>query len=189
MKKILENKIFRIATKTIEIIFFAVIILYLIFIVFQRLSNNKAIMGYRAFTVATESMKKVYNVGDVIVVKEVNPDTLKVGDDVTYYGTKDDFAGKIITHRIIDIDDSTGKKVFTTKGVANPVEDPTITEDQLYGKVLGKLLFITFISTTIRSQYGFFFIIFVPIVLILFTEVADAIVEAKEARRKKDGKE
>ena len=46
----------------------------------QKLSNNKSINGYRVFTILTGSMKNVYDINDVVLVKEINKDKLKEGD-------------------------------------------------------------------------------------------------------------
>ena len=63
-----------------------IIFVYLI-IVTQRISNNdKAFLGFRIFRVQTGSMIPVYNIGDVILVKEKGLDKISVGDDVTYWG-------------------------------------------------------------------------------------------------------
>jgi len=78
--------------------------LYLSFIGIQRFSNNSSICGYRMFTVATGSMVPVYEVGDVIVVKETTLKDLKVGDDVTYYGIKNDFKDSPITLKWFDLE-------------------------------------------------------------------------------------
>lgn len=187
LEKILNNKIFKFVYKFLEIIIFGLLILYVAFIAFQRMSNNSAIGGYRMFTIATASMEPVYNIDDVIAVKEVDYKSLKVGDDVTYMGNRLDVAGKIITHRIIKIDTkSDGTLVFTTKGVNNDVEDPTIEENQIFGKVTNKLVLITFISQVIHNQYGFFFLIFSPIVIFIFLEIADTIYESRLEKREKE---
>ena len=64
---------------TVAIIFICIII------VVQKVTNNKnAFLGYRIFRVQTGSMIPKYQIGDVILVKEVDPDKIKVNDDVTY---------------------------------------------------------------------------------------------------------
>ena len=130
LRKILDSKYFQIPYRIIKTIIFLILVLYVAFIVIQRVSGNQSVFGYRIFTVATGSMVPDYNVNDVLAIKEVNHDELKIGDDITYLGTKQDVNGKIVTHRIIDIEMKDGKKVYLTKGINNEVEDPTI-EDNL----------------------------------------------------------
>ena len=125
----------------------------------QRFSNNDfAIAGIRIFNVATGSMEPVYNVGYVLIVKEVEPDTLRVGDDITYLGKEDTFAGKVITHRIIRVEKTSLGKRFQTQGVANDSPDPLVDQSQVYGKVLGKSTILTLL-TGLTQNMGLFYAI------------------------------
>ena len=57
-------------------------------IVTQRVSNNEnSFLGFRIFKVETGSMIPKYQIGDVILIKEKDINKIKVGDDVTYFGT------------------------------------------------------------------------------------------------------
>ncbi|HIR49511.1 MAG TPA: signal peptidase I [Candidatus Faecimonas gallistercoris] len=187
LRKILDSKYFQIPYKILKTIIIIVMFLYLAFIIVQRISGNQSILGYRIFTVATGSMIPKYNINDVLAIKQINTDELKVGDDVTYLGNRYDVNGKIVTHRIIDIKTENGKKIYITKGINNTVEDPAIEASQIYGKVIGKIPIVTQINHTIKNQYGFFFLIFLPIVIIIFLEIADTVTEIK--RGKKDVEE
>ena len=117
--------------------------MYVAFIALQRLSGNSSIAGYRLFTVATGSMEGVYNINDVIAVKDYNTKNLKVGDDIAFIGNRGGLENKLVTHRIIKIEEGTSGRIFTTKGVKNNVEDPSITEDQVLGKVSGVVPVVT----------------------------------------------
>lgn len=184
LRKILDSKYFQIPYKIIKTIIFLVLICYLAFIIIQRVSGNQSVFGYRLFSVATGSMVPDYNIDDVLAIKDVNPDELQVGDDITYLGNKQDVNGRIVTHRIISIEEKNGKKEYVTKGINNSVEDPTIEANQIYGKVIGKVPIITEINHIVKNQYGFFFLIFLPLVIVVFLEIADTITEMK--RDKKD---
>ena len=189
LRKILDSKYFQIPYRIIKTIIFLILVLYVAFIVMQRVSGNQSVFGYRIFTVATGSMVPDYNVNDVLAIKEVNHDELKIGDDITYLGTKQDVNGKIVTHRIIDIEMKDGKKVYITKGINNEVEDPTIEDNQIYGKVVGKIPIVTEINHIIKNQSGFFFLIFLPLVIVIFFEIADTVTEIKRDKKEKDEKE
>ncbi len=179
MQKLLDNKIFKVLTTIIKVAFLFVIIAYLAFILVQKIGDNKSIGGYRVFTILTGSMKGVYDINDVVLVKEVDKKTLKVGDDIAYLGEKDSYKGKIVTHRIINIENKNNQMIIHTKGVSNILEDPVITNNKIYGKVESKLTFISLINKTIKNKYGFFFLIFVPLVLVIFLEIADTITDQK----------
>ncbi len=178
MKKIFDNKVFKIVTGCIKAFIIFIMVFYVGFVIAQRISGNKSIMGYRFFTVATGSMKGVYNINDVIVVCDFDVKNLKVGDDVAYLGTRAGLEGKIIVHRIIRIENaSDGKLLFTTKGVNSNVEDPVIKSEQILGKVSGKLPVITQINHLVRSQVGFFSLIFCPLVLVIVLEILQTITD------------
>lgn len=189
LRKILDSKYFQIPYKIIKAIIFIVLLLYVVFTIIQRVSGNQSIFGYRLFAVATGSMVPDYNINDVLAIKEVNHNELKVGDDITYLGKKQDVSGKIVTHRIIDIEEKNGKKTYLTKGINNEVEDPTIGDNQIYGKVVGKVPVVTQINHIVKNQYGFFFLIFLPLVIVIFLEIADTVTEMKQDKIEKDKKE
>lgn len=180
MKRLLENKTFQIIYTIIKIFVVAMLSIYLLFVIVQRFTNNSSILGYRVFTIATGSMEPVYNINDVILVKDTDPSTLKKGDDIAYLGNRDAVKGLIVTHRIIRIETfSDGKVHYTLKGVNNKYEDPSITEDQILGKVVGKLPVVNFINHVVKNIYGFFFLVFCPLVLVIFLEIADTIIDMK----------
>lgn len=189
LRKILDSKYFQIPYKIIKVMIIIVMVTYVTFIIAQRVSGNKSIFGYRIFTVATGSMIPDYDINDVLAIKKVNSNDLKIGDDITYLGKKLDVNGKIVTHRIIDIKTENGVKEFITKGVNSAAEDPAITDNQIYGKVLGKIPVVTTINHIIKNQYGFFFLIFLPLVTVVFLEIADTVTEIKTEKKKVEDNE
>ena len=183
MKKISEffsNKIFKFTFGLLRFIVYGFLIIYVAFILFQRVTNKSSFMGYRFLNEATGSMIPVYDIHDVIIVKEVDANTLKVGDDVAYKGTRGGLEGKIITHRIIKIEEkNNGDLVFFTKGVNSSAEDPSIVANQILGKVEGKLFFINQINHIVKSNAGFFFLVFCPLVLVICLEIAQSFIEVQ----------
>lgn len=162
--------------------FFIVCVFSIIFL--QRVSNNSInLAGFSIYTVVTESMYPKYKVYDMILVKSVDTKLIKVHDDVVYKGEKSDFQGKIVTHRVEDITEDNGVLTFTTKGINNDIEDPLVNENQIMGKVVHKLLLLSLISKVINNTYGFYFLIFVPLVIVIFLEVMESIEEKKELKK------
>ena len=179
MGSIFNNKIFKIVYGTLKTIFFIILILYVVFICVQRLSGNNSVFGFRLFTVATGSMKGVYNVNDDIAVKDFDNKKLKVGDDIAFVGNRGGLENKLVTHRIIKIEEESNVRIFTTKGVKNSVEDPSITESQILGKVVGVVPVVTQINHVVKSQLGFFCLIFWPLVLVIVLEILQTITDIK----------
>ena len=179
MKKILDNIVFKIVTGIIKVCFICIIILYLSFIIIQRMTGNNSVFGYRLFTVATGSMAGVYDINDVIAVKDYDISKLKIGDDIAYRGNKGGLEGMLITHIIINIEDTDKGRLFTTKGVNSLAEDPKIEESQILGKVVGVVPIITQINHIVKTQLGFFLLVFCPLVLIIVLEVLQTITDIK----------
>ena len=160
-----KMKALKITLKILRSILTIALFILLIFVVAQRFSKGKIDMfGYQAYTVVTGSMEPEIKIGDIIVIKNVNPDTLKVGDVVTYEGSTGDLTGHIITHRIIALrkDEKDNKYYYTTQGDANDTEDPEINEDNIRGKVIYKSVVFSFVSRLMTNDiwyYGLFIVI------------------------------
>lgn len=142
------------------------IIFIMIWAVVQKVSNNKfSIGGIKIFTVITGSMIPVYNIGDIIIVKEVKAEELKVNDDIVYNGEKGNVRNKTITHRIVEINKKEdGNYRIVTKGVANTARDPEINQTQVIGKVIGKVAIVNWILRVITNIYVWMLI---PVVLLI----------------------
>ena len=137
----------KIIFKVIKGIITIFLVIILLLVIFQKVTNNKLAIGnIYIFEVASESMYPDYKVGDVIVVKKVDSNKLKIGDDVTYLGDSSNLSGLTVTHRIINIREEDNNKFFTTKGIANVVEDPEITIENIYGKVIYHTILFSFVG-------------------------------------------
>ena len=171
-KKMKENKALKLIGNILYILLFVIIVLMLVVVILQRVSDNSiSLGGYRLFTVATGSMEPKYEVGDILISKEIDQNDIKVGDDIVYRGKEGSFNGKVVTHQVVSIRDEEENKKIITKGIANTEEDPEIDSTQVYGKVIYKVQTLSFISQIIKNIYVFYFIIFVPIAIIIFRQI------------------
>lgn len=162
-------KVMKIIWKIIEKIIIIAIIFVSVIIVTQKITNNeKAFLGFRIFRIETGSMIPKYQIGDVILVKEKPIDKIAVGDDVTYNGTSGSMKGKLVTHQVIKIEEKDGKKIFHTKGIANNLEDPVISGNQIDGVVQSKLYILTAFVTLLNNKYVFYFAGILPLTIFIF---------------------
>lgn len=184
MKKIKDNKIFRIVKMILNILVGAFLVLFLLVVCLQRFSGNKlSIFNYRMFTVASGSMMPKYEVGDVLISKHVDPGKIKVGNTISYLGQTGDFKDKVITHEVISIEeDVDGRKVFHTKGLSNIIEDPIVYENQIYGVVKYKAVVLSAIYKLIGTQYGIL-LVAIPILYIVGSELLSFLLENEEKKR------
>lgn len=165
----------------VAVIFFG----FLLVVCLQRFSDNKiSFFNFRMFTVITGSMAPKYNVGDVLISKDVEPSTIKVGDTISYRGAAGDFRNKVITHQVVGVDkDEYGEYIFRAKGLANLIEDPIVYENQLYGIVIYKSVILSFIYKMVGTPVGFFMLIIVPLMFVVGSEMIIVLLDKEEKRR------
>ena len=88
------------------------------------------LVGITPYAVLSGSMEPAFPVGSMIYVKAVDPESIEVGDPITFYWDKE--SGVIATHRVIEIDG----EGFHTKGDANEGED---FNDVPYSDLIGRV--------------------------------------------------
>lgn len=158
----IPKKILKIVFKIIYQLAIIFCLILTIIIVLQKVTNNnKTIFGYRIFRVITGSMEPEYDIGQVVISKEVEPKDIKIGDDIVYLGTYGDYNGKIIMHEVVGIDiDKNNNYNFHAKGLHSAsVEDPQIKASQIYGVVKFKSGILTVLYRLATSIYSAFVII------------------------------
>lgn len=128
--------------KVIKWILLAILIflVLIIGIVFVKSKTNPTkipdIFGYKPFIVLSGSMESEIYKGDLVIVKNVDPSALKVGDIIAFRDESD----HVVTHRIIELVEKSGHKEFVTKGDNNNTEDfGTVSFDKVEGLYLRKI--------------------------------------------------
>lgn len=181
------KKVGKIALTTLKVVIGIAFAAFVLVVCLQRFSDNKlSFFNYRMFTVVSQSMTPVYDIGDVLVSKEVEPSKIEEGDVISYLGQAGDFSGKVITHRVVASEKrQDGKYYFRTKGDANIVEDPIVVEDQLYGVVVYKSLLLSLVYRIVGTKVGFYLFIIIPILFIIGSEMITTLLEKEDERRKK----
>lgn len=193
IEKLKDNKFLKGASLVLKGITSIVIIFVICIIFIQRISNNKVTLGgISMYTVVSESMKPKYEIYDMIIAKKVDSSTIKIGDDVVYKGEKSTLKDKIVTHQVIKKEYKNGKYIFQTKGINNDIADPEIEDRQILAVVVSKSNILSMISHIVNNSYGFYFIIFVPFIVLLFFEILDikkekmALKEEKNKNKKEE---
>ncbi len=131
--------------------------------------------NYKLFTVMSGSMEPNLHVGSVVAVKPISE--YKVGDVITFQGSG---TADKTTHRIYEIDESTSRKIYTTKGDANDSPDGTpVYEDQIVGKEYISLPFLGYVLNYIKTPVGLVLIIVIPAAIIVYEEIKKIISETK----------
>jgi signal peptidase I len=81
-----------------------------------------AALGWQRYAIVSGSMTGTYDRGSLVIDDVVPVADLKIGDVITYMPPAGDH---LITHRIAWMGrDGSGRRLYRTKGDANPVADP-----------------------------------------------------------------
>lgn len=135
--------------------------------------NDRDLFGYKLYIVNSDSMAATdFNAGSLILVKEVDPSTLKEGDIITFLSQNSSSFGETVTHKIRKLTtDAEGNAGFITYGTTTDTDDETIvTYPYVFGKyekaIPGLGTFFNFLKTT----QGYFLCIFTPFMLIILYE-------------------
>lgn len=180
------KRVFNIIKSIINVVIVVFVLCFVLIVCLQRFSNNRiSFFNYRLFTVVSGSMEPMYEIGDVLIAKEKDPATIKVGDTISYLGSIGQFNDKVITHRVVNIEKKDGKYLFHTKGDANLIEDPIVSEDKLYGVVIYKTLLLSNVYRIVGTTTGMFIFVIIPIFYIIGSEFISFLLEKEEARRNK----
>ena len=143
------------AFKIIIITILVVILLINISIIVQtKLKPNLVpnIFGFKPFIVLSGSMESKISVGDLVFVKKVNPNELKVGDIIAFRDSED----IVTTHRIVDIETKDNGLCFVTKGDANNANDDGIVySNMVEGKYQTKIAKVGNAILFIQEPIGF----------------------------------
>ena len=123
-----------------------------------------SILGIRMFSIQTESMYPTLNPGDLIFDKAVkDPTTLQKGDIITYW-TVINGERVLNTHRIHEIYDGGGYRIFGTKGDNNTIADPlTVHESEVVGIYATKVAGVGKVFDYLQTSTGFLVVVVVPV--------------------------
>lgn len=128
----------------------------------------------RALVVATSSMSPTYPPGTLIVVRNVDPPALKVGDTITYQIWSE--KAVLNTHRIVGFTfDEYGNRLFATQGdaVAFPDVRP-VQADQIVGRVWYSIPVLGYVAYRFSGRYTI-----LTVVTLLFLYACKQLVEGR----------
>lgn len=138
---------------------------------FDRTDRN--LFGYKAFIILSDSMSKTdFDAGDLALVKEVEPSTLKEGDIISYISQNTSNYGETVTHKIRTLTtDANGEQGFITYGTTTNTDDETIvTYPFVLGKLTGHIPKIGTFFQFLKTTPGYIVCILMPFLLLILLE-------------------
>lgn len=142
-----------------------------------------SIAGYSPLVVQSDSMVPTFETDDLIFIKQVNPETLEVGDVVTFHTIiENEYA--LNTHRIVDIVEENGMRHYTTQGDNNAISDThIITDGDIVGKYVSRLPKVGKVMNFLSGKIGFLLVIVLPMLLFFIYQVYHLIMVAIELKK------
>ena len=181
-KKIKRKKALKCITLPI-IFLILILVLYICYQKYVKKSNNIDIFGFKFYTIITGSMEPKYNIGDLIIIKDIKPNNIKVGDVITYSVNSE----KNVTHRVTEIVHKDGETLYRTKGDNNNTADTELVRyNQIQGGVCFKINKLgKFMTEFLVSGIGM--IIIISLILISYLNVSrseERRIAREDARRR-----
>jgi signal peptidase len=127
-----------------------------------------SIGGVFPLIVLTDSMAPEIKSGDIIRCKQTDADSIKVGDDISFFDPAGN-GSSIVTHRVIEIVDEDGQRFFRTKGINNNTEDRVLVPtDKLVGIYAGvRLAGAGHIALFMQTTPGLIVCVVLPVILLV----------------------
>ena len=165
----------------VENLVIIVLVFVLVIGAISKLQSNKdnslpSIIGLRTFTVLTGSMNPKIKPGDIVVIREVESNSIEVGDVITYY-----IDNMYVTHRVYEVINKGNEILFKTKGDANnTVDSEAISESQIIGKKLFRIPYGGYVAGFTKRY--FILLIFLIIAIISIYKLIDLLKKSKQTK-------
>ena len=165
------KKIFSRIRLVLGSILVAILFITLIVTFISRISGKTPEMfGISLMRISSNSMEPELMVGDIILIKNTDIEKIEAGDIISYLGDKSSYAGKVITHKVIEpptFSEDDGVYYLTTAGIREGAHaDPEIKHTQVLGKLVCVVPLLGWVYNLFTTWYGF--LLFVLIVLFSF---------------------
>lgn len=136
--------------------------------------------GWKPFIVLSGSMETQISVGDIVIVKEVDTNTLKKGDIIAFKSND-----IVITHRIDEVTIEDGKVKYITKGDNNNTRDEgTVLPEQVEGIFKYNIPRLGNLAIFIQTPIGMIVCLSIPIILLIIIGGIDSRKNTEELNQK-----
>ncbi len=121
--------------------------------------------GWKALSVQTGSMTPAIQQGSLVLIHKQELSNIKQSDVVTFRNPGD--PSQTITHRVIEVGNDNGVRMFTTKGDANKAADPEIPGGTVIGKVAASIPFAGTLVNWLKTPLGLILFVGLPGLIII----------------------
>jgi len=123
--------------------------------------------GWFPLIVLTDSMYPEIQAGDLIVCRTVEAEDVEVGDVISFFDPAGN-GSSIVTHRVIEIVNEDGARMFRTRGDNNNTEDKVLVgADDLVGTYKSRIPGAGNIAMFMQTTTGLIVCVVLPIILLV----------------------
>jgi signal peptidase len=165
------------------------VLLLAVLIPFVVFAVPQAVGADQSYVVTSGSMEPNISVASAIIVEEVDTAQIEENDIITFGSDE-----QTTTHRVIEVVDRDGQRVFRTKGDNNEDPDPSlVTSDTIEGRVMtvagepATIPYVGYVVQFTKTQTGFVTMVLVPFVLLVLNEVWNVVASATPGPDTDDG--
>ena len=106
---------------------------------------------------------------------------------ISFYSADPSLDGAVNTHRVVEVREENGQRVFVTKGDSNNVVDAyNVEEKYLIGKVVYASIILGKLSRIISNPIVFLPVILIPLAVILISNLVSTTMLAKKIAREEE---
>ena len=175
-----KNKIKKVLTVIVYILLIPLLIynLSLIFQAVLKPNETPSFLGIKTYVIVSGSMQPELDIGDIVVVKDIEENELQEGDIISFREGQ-----SVVTHRIIEIENKDNQKQIKTKGDNNNSVDNNIVHvDAIEGKVITSIPLIGNLAIMLQGKIT---IIIIVIIFYAYFVRSEKIKNKRERRKLK----
>lgn len=187
----MKSKVLNILKKVMSGLAFVVALFAVAFTIFTVVSvnNNKSIFGLKFYVVLSDSMSATdFSAGDMIIVKEVDVNTLKEGDIITFISMDEKSRNEVITHKIREVVKTESGELlgFRTYGTTTNTDDEALAEPMyVIGQYQDNIPKLGYFVQFMKTPIAYILFVAVPFAIIIGSEVYKCIKIINENKKEK----
>lgn len=146
--------------------------------------NEASLFGWKPYVVLSDSMQQDFQVGDMVVTREIEDTAaLQPGDIISFESIDPNSYGEIFTHRIREATEYEGEAAFITYGSTTGDND---TYPALASRVKGRLAFVIpkagYVFDFFKSPAGYVVLVLIPFSILIGLQIRNIIRLVREDR-------
>ena len=167
------------------IVFISVVLLLLLFVSFSSKNDGLAKLGhYSFFNVEGDSMYPEIKNGDFIAIDRNVKDKYEPGDIISFlYEVGDGYI--IVTHEVIEVEESGNQYRYVTKGINNDENDEKkVLSNEIIGEYIDfRIPLLGYVVGFSRTNLGYLLLIVMPLGVVLLLSIYELLKELGKVKK------